>query len=345
MATYAINAIEALEVVSRFPKLTKELIDGFTKVADSVVLFSAKVATLVEDAIKKVDSLHATELQQCTEARRAFFELSEVYDIADTFVLKAVDSFECACDETETSRVKDETMHSNFGPLIDFILQLQRYLSEAGQLYVKLDEACNEASESSTRAAELCKVKTREARSKKRATRAIGGTVAGGAIATGATGGVAAGVAAGGVAASAIAGAFTAGIGTVIGLGITAVATTVVGVGGGVGAAAITYFVAEDFEETEKNFRMYSENFDFLATSALTLHENVSGLHRRLEALATYVDEVESSRNHQEVARSVCRAVDLLHRRSKESFDVLSECRETVRVKASELRLKLYTSQ
>ncbi len=293
------------------------------------------MTTWAEDAIKKVDSLHGTELKQYTEARRACFELSEVYQIAHMFLLKAVDTFEYACDETVTSRVKDEIMRNNFGPLTDFIRQLQRYLEEAGNLYVELNDACKKASKSSTRAAELCKAKTREARSKKRTTRAIGGTVAGGAAVAGAT----VGVAAGGVAAAcAIVGTFTAGIGTVIGLGITAVASTVVGVGG----AAITYFVAEDFEETEKNFRMYSENFDYLANSALTLHKSVSGLHRRLEALATYVDGVEScSRTHQEVSRSVCRAVNKLHQRSKESFAVLSDHRETVRVKTSDLRNKL----
>ncbi len=337
MATHAIAAIEALEVASRVPKLTKELVDASTEVVESGALFAKKVTTFIEDAIAKVDSLHGKELRKCTEVRTACFELSEVYDIAYMFILKAEDTFGYACDETVTSRVKDEIMRNNFEPLTDFIRQMQRYLYEAGKLYVELNDACNKAIESSTRAAEFCKAKTREARSKKRATRAIGGTVAGGAIAAGAT----TGVAAGGVAASAIAGLFTFGIGTVIGLGITAVAATAVGVGGGATAAAITHCVAEDFEETEKNFRMCSEKFDYLANSALTLHKSVSGLHMRLEALATYVNGAESCRNHQEVSRSVCRAVNKLHQRSKESFHVLSDHRETVRVKTSHLRNKL----
>ena len=57
-----------------------------------------------------------------------------------------------------------------------------------------------------------------------------------------------------GIGLSVLAGVFTFGIGTVVGLGTTAVGATVAGIGTGVTAAAITHVVASDFEEAERNF-------------------------------------------------------------------------------------------
>ena len=152
--------------------------------------------------------------------------------------------------------------------------------------YLTFDEKCKEVAVYCARAAGACSRMADEAKTKKNVTKAVGGTVAGGAIAAGT---------ATGIGLSVLAGVFTFGIGTVIGLGATAVGATVAGIGTGVTAAAITHVVASDYEEAERNFRKIGQNFANLCDIAHRLDDFVLNLKTNLACTETLVVQLEST--------------------------------------------------
>ena len=92
-----------------------------------------------------------------------------------------------------------------------------------------------------------------------------------------------------------MAGVFTFGIGTVVGLGATAVGATVAGIGTGATAAAITHVVASDYEEAERNFKQIGRRFDNLCDIAHKLDDFVLNLKTNLACTETLVVQLEIS--------------------------------------------------
>lgn len=320
------------EVVKEAPAWIKEFLDQSCEVIDSARKFAEKVVSAVDDAVEKINYLQAAEVKYTSEVGKCCLDLSAAYDRADKFVVTAIDVCWFGCDETEVSRVKEELTYGNFGPLNDFIANLQRGLLKTEEFYIEFEESCNEASQRSTTAAEACKCKAVEARSKKRATQVIGGVASGGLMAAGIGGGVAASIAVG---------FFTFGVGTVVGLTATGVGSAIAGVGLGTGAAVTTHFISADFSEREKGFRKLAETFDILANSALGLHTSAVELRTKLELLASYLDNVEDAKNAIEVIRCVSRALDVLYRRFDDTYSMLSRKQENLHRSKEELEHKI----
>ena len=102
---------------------------------------------------------------------------------------------------------------------------LQHSVDKTKHHFTNFKEICDKANKNCTKASQECQHNSRRAQSKKIATRAIGGTVA----ATALAGGAGTAVALSGGALSIAAGFFTFGVGTVVGLGITAAASAAAG--------------------------------------------------------------------------------------------------------------------
>ena len=154
-------------------------------------------------------------------------------------------------------------------------------------------------------------------------------------------GGTAAGVVAGGIAISAVAGAFTFGIGTIVGLGVTAAMTGgVIGVGGlatGVGAAVATHHIASKYAKSAAAFKRICEDFDTLLHFAFSLKEEVAQVHTVLENVAAQVNSILYSvdRTNMPLLRD---SVMRLNTVCKASYSHTSRSRECVRIKTEELR-------
>lgn len=172
----------------------------------------AKVESVAKALTEKVRN-HDVEVSY---ASLALDYLITVCALTERVMTTAVDSCRYGSGEMEvTRRVKKEFSHGNLDPLRHFMCC---HLARTEEFSVEFREACRDISRCSMEAAMECKYKTREAQNKKLASRVVGGMASGVLLATDIGGGVTVVTAA----ASVVAGVFTYGVGTVVGLGITA---------------------------------------------------------------------------------------------------------------------------
>ena len=157
----------------------------------------------------------------------------------------------------------------DFSALKNLLVILEQSSNEAQQYYHELESDCGRASRSCITAAGTCRRRAEDEERKKNVTKVVGGTAAAGAITTGV------GV---GVAASVVAGIFTFGIGTIVGLGLTAAGATVASVatGAGIHALASKYSEAQDkFENAAYSFRSLSSDSERLYELAVRSNEDI----------------------------------------------------------------------
>ena len=174
---------------------------------------------------------------------------------------------------------------------------------------------------------------------KKVAARCVGGTAAGAALAGG-TAAAAGGVVATDVAASAIAGVLTFGIGTIVGLGITAATAATVGVAGaaaGITTAVATHYIASKYAKSEAEFKRIRGDFDTLLRFAFSLKEEMAKIHTVRENVAAKADSILycADRTNMSLIRD---SVARLNTVCKASYSHTSKSRDCVRIETEELR-------
>ena len=232
----------------------------------------------------------------------------------------------------------------DLSPLRDLLSLLGKSLEIAESKYSELVEACNVAGQSFHEAAEMCArtCKVTDSQKKKRVTKGVGETVADVTLAGGTTA-AAGGVVAGGVAISAIAGALTFGVGSIVGLGVTALAVGVVGVSSvaaGVGTAVATDRIAKKYQESEDNFRRIRAEFDALLGFAYDLKEGVAQVHTTQVNISAKVNDVKDSTDKENIAL-IKETLKHLQKACTDTYATTSACRDEVKSKMEELKSKV----
>ena len=192
-----------------------------------------------------------------------------------------------------TVLTKFSSDNPNLEPLKSTLIQTKNAISKARELSSLFKEKCNRVEEQCTKAAGVCSTKAREAKLKKHAARAIGGTGAA----------VVAGTATG-IGLSVVAGVFTFGIGIVVGLGVTAAGAGVAGVGIGATSVVTTCYISSIFEDAQKQI---AGSFNNLAGYLLRLDEQVLQVETGLVRTERLVVDLEYyTQLHQNVNGSSC---------------------------------------
>ena len=135
----------------------------------------------------------------------------------------------------------------------------------------------------------------------------------------------------GGVTVSIIAGVFTFGIGTIIGLSLTAAGAAAAGLVTGVGTAVATGFIAKGFADTEKGFEELQSVFEHLVRAASSIKDAVDSVHIILLRTSTLIDDVEEHTNDCQHIASLIDAVELLWKRSSGAYNITSCCSATMK--------------
>lgn len=288
-------------------------VDAFTKaVGSEVVLTSLK--EFVETLKKELKGI-------CADVENIKYESYckeiQIHDVKDSInsvansALKFVDSVDDLfyyCMKTDFSEIKKNAAKNDMVPLQKFVALMDKYLQQIGVKYDLFCDDCKTAMKKCGAAAERCYKLQAKANTRKNASRAIGGTVTTAAIV-------------GGTVASIVAGVFTFGIGTAIGLPLTAAAS--------VTAGAVTHVVAEDFAKMEDVFRRYSGKFSLLLSLALDIKENAASVHREVEKYENshrplqYIDVHNYS--------SICATLDKLYSLSSQNRQTTEECLEEMK--------------
>ena len=306
-----------------------------------VVLSSAVVnaAQNVQAILLEVGDKEIKGIQQVKETLRNLISFA---GIANAFLDKvAAMLYYCQSDSVAAVEEGLNSLPPNLDTVPDWLDLLDKLATEAINKHSELADAYKTARAHCSVAAEVCAHMARESQRKKRATRGIGGTAAGAALAGG-TAAAAGGVVATGVAASAIAGVFTLGIGTIVGLGITAVTGTAVGAAGvaaGVATAVVTHCIASDYAKSEAAFRKICGDFDALLDFAYDLRGGVAQVHTTLEDAAAQVSNISYCVDRTNIAL-IKDSVKRLKTMCAASSDNISRSREDVRGKIEELRAK-----
>ena len=305
-----------------------------------VVLSSAVVnaAQNVQAILLEVGNKQIKGIQQVKETLRNLISFA---GIANAFLDK-VAAMLYYCQSDSVAAVEGlNSLPPNLDTVPDWLGLLDKLATEAINKHSELADAYKTARDHCRVAAEVCAHMARESQRKKRATRGIGGTAAGAALAGG-TAAAAGGVVATGVAISAIAGVFTLGIGTIVGLGITAVTGTAVGVTGvaaGVATAVVTHCIASDYAKSEAAFRKICGEFDALLDFAYDLRGGVAQVHATLEDTAAQVSNISYCVDRTNIPLTKD-SVKRLKMMCAASSDNISRSREDVRGKIEELRAK-----
>ena len=301
--------------------------------------FGSAVSAVVENALGFLGAAKE-EVKNDPQVKTALHEVKLVVESASCFLDKVVDVFYyCQSDAITTAIQGLSCSVPDLMPLRNLMVLLGKSLATAETKYSELVGACNAAFRSCSEAEILCARMEKESRKKKVATRGVGGTAAGASLAGG-TAAAAGGVVATGVVASAVAGVFTLGIGTIVGLGITAAAAATVGVAGaaaGIGTAVATHYIASKYAKSEAAFKSIRGDFDTLLRFAFGLKEEMAKIHTVQENVAAQVDSILYSvdRTNMSLIRD---SVAHLNTVCKASYSHTSKSRDCVRRKTEELR-------
>ena len=321
-----------LNAIPKLPEVLQEFVDGSTQLVCSVGEFAHSFTRLVEEAIQKIDSLKHIAIDYDFKARSILEDSTlEILCRAIRYLDSINKLLSYGKDESKKEHMKETLKRGDLEPLRQYLGLLQRSMTQVRQHYDNFEEACKKAKGNCEAAAKDCEHKSREARSKKRATRVIGGMASATAIA----GGVGTGVALSGAALSIAAGVFTFGVGTVVGLGITAVASAAAGPIVGAGAAVATHFIASDFKATEEKFAELARVFKSMCSIGSRTLMHVSILSSRLESLAEVMDDVKYCSEH--CLQSISCALDLLFEKLTDSSAKVDACIEQLNSKWSEV--------
>ena len=313
------------------------------KLVKVMVTFGKEVVDISQKVLQAVKEAGNEEIQDIYQVKDALHRLTSVVEAAYEFLDKVDDIFYyCQSDSMEEAIRELSCSPPDLNPVCDLLSLLGNSLEKAESKYSELVEACNVASQSCREAAEMCARKETDSQNKKGITKGVGGTVAGVTLAGG-TAAAAGGVAAGGIAISAVAGAFTFGIGTIVGLGVTAVAVGVVGLGGlatGVGTAVATHRIAKKYQESADNFRRIRAEFDALLGFAYDLKEGVAQVHTTQVNISAKVDNVKDSTDKENIAL-IKETLKRLEKACTDTYATTSACRDEVKSKMEELKSKV----
>ena len=252
----------ALDLIVRHTPLNLllKLIDAFQSRGEK-----RKYEEFVDCIKKNIDSvlndLAGFDKKLAHSARKARGDIIIAIETAIIF-MDTVDDFFDYGKGTDFESIKEDIKNRNATKIEAFFSKMDKWLENVNDSYQNFEKQCKETSDAFTELANECASHQAGANTKKKATRAVGGTAS--AVLLG-----------GGVAASAVAGALTLGIGAIVGLSLTAAALAVTGLG----TATATGITASHYSKAENAFESASKIFQELANYGIDLQSHFDDIH------------------------------------------------------------------
>ena len=290
------DAVDTISVFNRLVKSGNELVLTIKGLVENMT-------STVDNAISIYAFLKKEETRNIEECTAAVKQVCEAVEYACN-VVRYVDDLTHygggqAMQEAEDGLKKKR---SNFKPLDDILGLLERTLEKVSKSYETFKSVSEMAGATCAAAAMKCNEKARDEARRRTTVQAVGGTVAGMAMVAGIGTGVTL---------SAIAGVFTFGIGTVVGLSLTAAGAGVTGLAVGTGTAVATHYIASSYGDTEKLFSMISESFGNLQKYSIAFHQNCVGIKNGIDHTKGLMDDLKS---HRENDCSIAMITDIFNR-------------------------------
>jgi len=249
--------------------------------------------------LNQVEEIYNCQYLECFDAIALKSAIRDVANGAFRYADSVKDLY-YFCNQSNFLEIKENLINNNNDLLFQFVQRKSFYIEEAKSHHSSFC-ACldNVRMELTTAANEVVKNQSK-AKLRKNASRAVGGSATAAVITAGTTISVAAGY-------------FTFGIGTAIGLPITAVA--------GVTAGVVTHFVAEDFYKTEKALRTYADKFASLNNIAEKIKEPVDALSRGTVTFERQHRSLQLMEHHDN--HTICCTLDMLYEISTQQYPII----------------------
>lgn len=292
--------------------------------------------------ITVADKPKAVARESRLDVKNVIDELKQAVHKYYLFVDNINDFFMYGRDESRMKRINQGIERDDCRELHDFTDRLKRYLAAAERYYEESSTALERVRTTSKKGAEDSRVHSSEAKTKKNVARVVGGTAAAGTIAAG--GSVAAAATAGVIVSIAI-GVCTGGVGTVVGVTLTAVGSFVGGVALGTSIGAGTHVIASEFKELEKTFNGLTDSFNKVHRSATSVLDKLMTMNDALDAISRNIDDVNYVREHHRVTATLRSEMDRLRERFNACYSQTSKYIEPLKTVEGKLKnLQLYNS-
>ena len=308
------------QVLSNMAKMViKDVIDALVEVSKklSEIISSLKhialsITDVVSTSVKSIETLKVTQRHLKYQAKKASEELWRVVSLASNYCESVVVFLRCGQNEGVETRVMEDVRRGNYKSLQSLIQQLRRNLGHALKNYEEFEEMCKTAREVFIQRIKECEEKKTEATIKKTVTQVAG--VVGAGVGTG-------------VALSVVAGVFTLGIGTIVGLGITAVGTAIGGAAVGA-TATVAHATASDFAKSAVILMDFCNSLESMDNTAAEMSKCLFEMDISLMNLSKCVDDVED--NMKTCNDFLNNSVEQLLEVIRNSYQLSLSCREKV---------------
>ena len=299
----------------KFPYVA-ELMKFIEELPDCVEKYTNNASRIFEKAFEIATSLNKKEVELSTlnktteldyqKAARDVHEFVNSVDDIYWYCGKALENDDCSTESTLLSRIFET---------------ISNYIAKAMEAYSRAVKSLESVQKDSVIAEGKCKELARDAQIKKHTTRFVGGTVSAAVIGAGVVGVVAA---------AATLAAGVTGVGTVVGLGLTAAGSAATGTAVGTGTAVVTHVVASDYKESEENFRSLGCDFKQLYTDSAKIMDILCGCSRELGTASRAIDMArDTPREHEELCKQVRIRIQEKCRQYHEK--TTSVCRDTLK--------------
>ena len=222
----------------------------------------------------------ATKLSELGERRAAADLILEAVQDACMYI-DSVDDFFYFSKETDFEVIKTDIRNGGNQKLNFFLHKMKQWIEKTKLPYKDYYDKCNRASEKFTELAELCTYNQKKAKANKKKIRIAGGTVSTVLFSSA-------------IGVSTVAGCLTFGVGTVVGLGLTAAGLSVAGIG----TSVVTHVSACDYGKNEADFKAASANLRNFAKHGAMLRRAFDELHtslKRYENNCTFAENTDRS--------------------------------------------------
>lgn len=317
-------------------KLVAKVEDTAERICNRVTAQCHLWLEALNDFISFVQKFSHSERESRRRLNKVVDKLKLAVQKYHLFLENLEDLFSYGLNKDRMRRIKEGIQGKDNDELLDFADILIVYIKEAEVCNRETEEALLEIMETSDSEAGECKKKAEEVAKSKKFTQALGGTLSGGAaVAGGVTGSILVSVAAG---------VPTLGLGTIIGLSITAGCTFIAGAAVCVGTGLTTASIASELEGIKKKFSSLSESFDKVYNSASTVLDDLHSLEGTLKSVSSQARKFNAKKKSSTISNLID-ALDGLHIRFDEYYRQISEYLQPLRTAEDKLKhLKSYDS-
>lgn len=286
----------------------------------SITPFCVEVHVLIKEGYKQ-----SVELAKYPSLSNVKEDIRALANQAFQFVDKVYDLLKLG-KNTENARIA--LQKNDLQPLKELMEVLLFQISRIESEYQIFMDRAREASKSCVDAAGKCSVEAAKSKTKKNASRVVGGSAAAGTLAAGVATGVGLSIAAGLV---------TAGVGTIVGLGATAAGAVAGGAAIAGTTAAATHLIATDFKEAQERYMKLAQYFDSMEKNAQKISNEVDMMRNGVEAFKSCIDTVEFAINKQLSTNTVIMVLGELEEKFTEYYETMSSHRDTLKEKCQNI--------